>query len=90
VKLQPAMKIFRVRIRGLGTTNLWKNRVRKSHASVPLTTYYCPLPIFKYMYVPATYLQTTFIHLLDACIFSCWTGRLILPQHGPSMSLVAI
>ena len=29
-------KYFRVWVRGLSTTNLWKNRVRKSHATVPL------------------------------------------------------
>jgi len=29
-------KYFRVWIRVLGTTNLWKNRVQKSHATVPL------------------------------------------------------
>jgi len=42
-------KYFRVWIRRLGTTNFWKNRVRKSHATVPLSLHtsfllICKLP----------------------------------------------
>jgi len=51
-------KYFRVWIRGLGTTNLWKNRVRKSHATV---TPPCSPPPYLY-FAYNTWLHLTVFH----------------------------